>query len=182
MRWDALHAPLAVCSAQAKPSGDQFVTCGEDGMVCVCDIASGSVVERVRVDGTVVRDVAWVSDDVIASGSEGGHVRLWDVRSSSGRPPLTTSHCLSLTRHAASVPPPITRIATWSDDLGSVKALVSGDEDGCVTFWDLRTTRAPLHSTPPPEQSSPLHISTGKSCCRYRCTRPRSRQPLNTIP
>jgi WD40 repeat protein len=61
-----------------SPTGEQFVTGGEDGAVAIYDAATGDELSRHTGHDGRINDIAWSpTGSLIASGGEDGTVRLW---------------------------------------------------------------------------------------------------------
>ncbi len=110
-----------------SPDGSLLASGGEDEQICLWNLASGSLLTRLSVEGWI-RALAFQPGDgqpglLLASGGDDQTLRLWD---------LARGVCLhTLTGHHGRI-----RALAFSPD-GSL--LASGGEDAQVILWDARS-------------------------------------------
>jgi len=165
--WNTLHCELKAIDAHQddiysiafSPDGQQLATAGKDRVVRVWNVASGDRVCEFIGHRDEVNAVVFLPDGILASASDDGTIRLWDVVS--GKP-------------AGLLEPNDGRVfglAATHDG----KILAAGGESARLRIWDL-ATRAEVWSAEGPAVVESLSFSPddrllalGDKDGRFRC-------------
>jgi WD40 repeat protein len=120
------QSPRGVLGLAFSPDGSQIAAAGRDGMIRLCDAATGKETARLRGHSEAVLCVAFRPDGkALASGSMDQSILLWDV--------TTAAKTLALDGHGAAV----TEVVFSADG----KQLLSSSEDRTLRLWDGETGR-----------------------------------------
>ncbi|KEG06875.1 G-protein (beta)-like protein [Trypanosoma grayi] len=154
----AALANLVVCTAESAPSERSPETGLQHDLVLLNGHTTQTMrrFERVHDDYTTIVRVGEDSDHALFTGSRDCVVKVWDTRSSSNRPSLSTAAAVSAATTAgmgASLP----RVENaHTDTITAVvphrKALLTASLDGSLLVWDARRMNAPVHN---------VHMSAG---------------------
>jgi len=109
-----------------SPDGTNVaIRAGEQNVVAVMDSQSGKVVRTFEGNAEPLTCIAWAPDGrLLAAGTFGGTVLLWDLESESSQPKVLVEPTDS---------PGNVITITWSSDSHS---LITAGEDGIIRLWD----------------------------------------------
>jgi WD40 repeat protein len=71
-----------VWSVAFSPSGTTLVSGGKDSDIRIWNLALGNCDGIIKNHWSPIYSLCWISDTVVASGSEDGLVKLWDIPAS----------------------------------------------------------------------------------------------------
>nr|CAH7742510.1 unnamed protein product [Callosobruchus chinensis] len=137
--WQNIHhfdnGESSPCTALAVYEKNDIVSVGEDGCINLLNSQSQRIFRRIgNADSCSIHSVLFLKHDEILTSNLRGQMKVWDLRNSSDKPSNTfmlsgdqvTSTCLTChptQRHL----------------------LISGDDLGALTTWDLRHNTYPIN-------------------------------------
>eukprot|EP00742_Colponemidia_sp_Colp-10_P007458 GILJ01008033.1.p1 GENE.GILJ01008033.1~~GILJ01008033.1.p1 ORF type:complete len:374 (+),score=49.15 GILJ01008033.1:100-1122(+) len=135
-RWQ-LHQDACI-SVDVNTGSNEAVSIGEDGILNVVDIGSGTSKAKRRIvtgEGAPLRAVRYLQPNIVATLST--HLKLWNISSSSTRPVKTL--CLDET--------PTWLLHCVAPHPSRPEKLATGSASGELSIWDLRHNNFPLNRT-----------------------------------
>jgi WD40 repeat protein len=136
-----------VSSVAFSPDGKTLASCSDDKTIILWDVATRSLIERLKGHTDEVLSVAFSPDGkLLASGSKDGNIILWDVHEHKqlGDP---------LRSHGPEVEGAVLTVAFSLDG----KILASGGDDKTIVLWNV-ATRKPIGPSIPQQQEAVVNV------------------------
>ncbi|KAK9766876.1 hypothetical protein K7432_003736 [Basidiobolus ranarum] len=126
-------------------NGGDIVSCGEDGKINLFSIDEESPRETIAADGMALNSIAWISSHLIATTTNGGQLKLYDIRDLR-KPSAIYSDSSN----------PNVALTCMAIHPSQANKLCTGSANGHITTWDIRNQEIP--------ESNPfsVHSSYGK--------------------